>query len=159
MILVERDLDKWLHSFGTQAIDASYTWQAKLMRYYIEPYLQAQPATLITKMEYGWFRCDSQDALWAKAKQVYVEHYAMVRRLVPKERLLEYRMGTGWEPLCGFLGKDVPDEEFPWLNESKEFKKWMYNTQMRSLREGVWALSKYFVVPGLAIGVAWWWIK
>jgi sulfotransferase family protein len=26
---------------------------------------------------------------------------------------LEYRVGQGWKPLCEFLGKDVPEEDFP----------------------------------------------
>jgi hypothetical protein len=42
----------------------------------------------------------------------YKEHYEHVRRFVPKERLLEFSMGDGWEPLCAFLGNDVPAEEF-----------------------------------------------
>lgn len=30
------------------------------------------------------------------------EHDALVRRVTPKERLLEYESGEGWEPLCAF---------------------------------------------------------
>lgn len=40
----------------------------------------------------------------------------MIRGLVPKDRLLEWYLGDGWEPLCGFLGKPVPDTEFPHVN-------------------------------------------
>lgn len=40
----------------------------------------------------------------------------MIRGLVPKERLLEWYIEDGWEPLCKFLGKAVPDEEFPHAN-------------------------------------------
>jgi hypothetical protein len=29
-------------------------------------------------------------------------------------------MGDGWEPLCRFLGKDVPVEDFPNLNDSRQ---------------------------------------
>ncbi|KAI4136802.1 MAG: hypothetical protein L6R39_007606 [Caloplaca ligustica] len=43
----------------------------------------------------------------------YNAHYDHVRRAVPKERLLEYDVKEGWEPLCRFLGKEVPAEEFP----------------------------------------------
>jgi hypothetical protein len=35
---------------------------------------------------------------------------------VPAERLLVYRVDDGWEPLCGFLGVEVPDEPFPRVN-------------------------------------------
>lgn len=40
----------------------------------------------------------------------------MIRGLVPPDRLLEWSVEDGWEPLCKFLGKDVPDEPFPHLN-------------------------------------------
>lgn len=40
----------------------------------------------------------------------------MIRGLVPKERLLEWYVEDGWEPLCEFLGKPVPDMKFPRAN-------------------------------------------
>jgi hypothetical protein len=40
----------------------------------------------------------------------------MIRGLVPEERLLEWYIEDGWEPLCKFLGKPVPDVEFPHAN-------------------------------------------
>ncbi len=30
--------------------------------------------------------------------------------------------GDGWEKLCDFLGKPVPDTEFPWKNKSSDFE-------------------------------------
>ena len=45
-----------------------------------------------------------------------------MKRLVPKERLLEYEVGKdGWEPLCEFLGVPVPEGAFPKVNETKAF--------------------------------------
>lgn len=40
----------------------------------------------------------------------------MIRGLVPKERLLEWSADEGWEPLCKFLGKEVPKQSFPRVN-------------------------------------------
>jgi hypothetical protein len=40
----------------------------------------------------------------------------MIRGLVPKDRLLEWYIDDGWEPLCKFLGKPVPDTPFPHAN-------------------------------------------
>ncbi|KAL9098925.1 MAG: hypothetical protein Q9163_005501 [Psora crenata] len=54
-------------------------------------------------------------------KRKFVEHYDMVRRLVPKERLLEYRVGDGWEKLCKFLEVPVPDYPFPVTNDTAAF--------------------------------------
>ena len=45
--------------------------------------------------------------------------------MVPKDRLLEYEVKEGWEPLCQFLGKEVPlDEGFPNVNDTENFLKW-----------------------------------
>ncbi len=45
-------------------------------------------------------------------------HNAHIRKVVPKERLLEMDLQDGWEPLCKFLGKPIPDEPFPRSNEA-----------------------------------------
>jgi hypothetical protein len=48
--------------------------------------------------------------------RVFEQHYERVRRTVPEERLLVYRVQEGWEPLCRFLGVDPPGEPFPRVN-------------------------------------------
>jgi hypothetical protein len=48
--------------------------------------------------------------------RVFEQHNERVRRTVPAERLLVYRVQEGWEPLCRFVGVDVPDEPFPCVN-------------------------------------------
>jgi hypothetical protein len=52
---------------------------------------------------------------------VYEEHNSSVRRLVPREKLLEYSVSEGWEPLCAFLGKKIPDVPFPRMNDQSEY--------------------------------------
>lgn len=52
--------------------------------------------------------------------QSYEDHNAMVRKLAG-DRLLEYNVKQGWAPLCEFLGKEVPDREFPRVNDKEEF--------------------------------------
>ncbi|OAF57838.1 hypothetical protein VC83_05494 [Pseudogymnoascus destructans] len=37
---------------------------------------------------------------------------------------LDWEVQDGWGPLCGFLGKEVPEEDFPWGNRGGgEFEK------------------------------------
>jgi hypothetical protein len=36
---------------------------------------------------------------------------------------LDFDIRDGWEPLCNFLGKPVPDVEFPKVNDSEAFKE------------------------------------
>jgi hypothetical protein len=42
----------------------------------------------------------------------------MVIKTVPKDKLLIMDIKDGWEPLCKFLGKPVPDKPFPRGNET-----------------------------------------
>lgn len=48
-------------------------------------------------------------------------HNAAVRAAIPADRLLEFEVSEGWEPLCAFLGVPVPDEPFPRTNERENF--------------------------------------
>ena len=79
------------------------------------------------------------------AMEVFERHNDAVRRRVPPERLLVFDVREGWEPLCDFLGVEVPDDPFPRLNEARE---------MRRRLLGLVALSA--TVPALAVlaGVA-----
>ena len=36
--------------------------------------------------------------------------------------LLEWQPGDGWEPICERLGLSVPDEPFPHVNTTEEFR-------------------------------------
>ena len=38
---------------------------------------------------------------------------------VPKDRLLVYQVKEGWQPLCNFLNKPIPDISFPYKNKTK----------------------------------------
>ena len=51
-----------------------------------------------------------------KLREGYIKHYAHIREVVPKDNLLEWEPEDGWEPICKFLGKPVPQEAFPYAN-------------------------------------------
>jgi hypothetical protein len=51
----------------------------------------------------------------------YDRHAESVRRGVAPERLVEWRPGDGWQPLCEALRLPVPDEPFPHVNSTAEF--------------------------------------
>ncbi|MFI6299322.1 sulfotransferase family protein [Nonomuraea sp. NPDC050790] len=53
-----------------------------------------------------------------QAVEVFERHTAEVTAALPADRLLVYRTGEGWEPLCAFLGVPVPAEPYPRLNDS-----------------------------------------
>lgn len=57
----------------------------------------------------------------AYAISVFNRHNEEVRQRVPAEKLLVYNVKEGWEPLCAFLGVDVPDKPFPHANDRETF--------------------------------------
>ena len=52
---------------------------------------------------------------------MFEKNTADVQAAFGGERLLTYTIGDGWEPLCRFLGKPVPDTPFPRTNSADEF--------------------------------------
>ena len=53
----------------------------------------------------------------------YERHNDEVRAGVPADRLLEYDITQGWEPLCDFLGVPVPDQPIPHDNDRRAFRE------------------------------------
>ena len=56
----------------------------------------------------------------ATMMEAFDRHNEEVRRAVPAERLLEWTVSDGWEPICARLGVAVPDEPFPLTNTTTE---------------------------------------
>nr|XP_039274005.1 uncharacterized protein LOC120347959 [Styela clava] len=54
------------------------------------------------------------------AKQRYRNHNANVLMNAPKDQLLEFHPREGWEKLCKFLNKPIPDVAFPHKNKNGE---------------------------------------
>ncbi|MEU3654418.1 sulfotransferase family protein [Streptomyces sp. NPDC032161] len=69
------------------------------------------------------------------AVAVFQEHVERVRKDVPAERLLEYQVTQGWEPLCAFLGVPVPDAPFPHENDRGAWKRFTRSHVLRGLRK------------------------
>jgi len=52
----------------------------------------------------------------------FTRRNAEVVAALPPERLLVYRPGDGWEPICEFLGVPVPAEPYPRINTTEEWE-------------------------------------
>ena len=52
----------------------------------------------------------------------YESHNQAVREAVPSDRLIEWRPSDGWGPICERLGVPQPDEPFPHVNTTDEFR-------------------------------------
>lgn len=64
-------------------------------------------------------RFDSRERAIAE----FHRHVAEVKSALPADRLLVYELGTGWEPLCAFLGVPVPEQDYPHTNSSAAFRQ------------------------------------
>lgn len=53
--------------------------------------------------------------------KAYRDNETAVRALAETGRALVFQPGDGWQPLCTFLGAEVPAEAYPKSNERKEF--------------------------------------
>jgi Sulfotransferase domain len=58
--------------------------------------------------------------------ETYIHHNDHIRRVVPKDRLIEFEPSQGWGPLCGFLGRPVPSCPYPRLNDTKRMQRFMF---------------------------------
>ena len=66
----------------------------------------------------GWNADDGGEA----ARRAYDEHNAHVRATVPESRLVDWQPGDGWESICRALDLPVPDDPFPHVNTTDEFR-------------------------------------
>ncbi|KAK2591935.1 hypothetical protein QQS21_010377 [Conoideocrella luteorostrata] len=91
-------------------------------------------------------------AIRRNGKWVYREHCNMVRGLVPKENLLEWNVSDGWEPLCEFLDKPVPDQEFPHANSAGQ--GWKQREEEIGRKWAARAALNVVVITGVLVGGA-----
>jgi hypothetical protein len=59
--------------------------------------------------------------------EVFRRHNAEVVATVPAGRLLVYQVREGWQPLCEFLGLDVPEQPFPRVNDTQAFRDYNHH--------------------------------
>jgi hypothetical protein len=141
ILLTDRDPESWWNShvamfqraaeFEQEVTDEEWQWA--------EESGYARMRTALGTSVAATFDGELSDK--AHCLKVFEQHNERVRRTIPAERLLVYRVQEGWEPLCEFLGADVPDEPFPRVNVGDDL---LHNirTSMRLARarttEAVW---------------------
>ncbi len=79
--------------------------------------------------------------------KMYNKHTSEVIEKCPKDKLLVWNVKEGWEPLCKFLNVPVPDQPFPRINDTAEFK----NRDKMFTRV---AYALLLIISGLVIGAA-----
>lgn len=105
-----RDADAWFES--TQA--------TIFRRENLERFKEGPPGAFADA-----FLGELRDRLADRAYMIdyFRRHEAEVLAAIPAERLLVYPVGSGWGPLCAFLGVPAPDEPFPSENSRADFAR------------------------------------
>ncbi|CAN0156386.1 unnamed protein product [Ascophyllum nodosum] len=85
-----------------------------------------------------------------EAKADFLRHSAQVKATIPAEKLLEFSMKDGWQPLCTFLGVPVPKVPFPKSNSREEATQ-----KLTSLGKIGWiAMLSAIAATGISVGMA-----
>jgi hypothetical protein len=116
VILTNRDVDSWhastMRTVYWRVTDPELRWLSHVS------WAAGMYYPMLKKFFDTFFEGDFPN----RGKEVFKRHYEEVRRLVPKEKLLEYHITDGWEPLCKFLGDPVPyGVKFPNVNDNRDF--------------------------------------
>jgi len=153
VVLMERDIDNWYTSFDDAVVKVMWgTWGHLIAN--LDPWFVGPIRDVHLRWAKDWMGVNSAEEMRMKAKDKYREHYELMRRIVPRERLLEYKLGSGWEPLCNSLGKEVPDVEFPRVNETASMHEKMSiiaGRGMRNLLKRVLLWTGPLIVAGLLV--------
>ena len=82
--------------------------------------MPAEWTAMVKELFRSRFTDDTLDR--ATAIAAYERHNEHVRAAAPADRLVQWQPGDGWAPLCGALGVAIPDEPFPHVNSTAEFR-------------------------------------
>ena len=117
VILTNRPVEAWYTScIGT--IRQSMTSPLLHFIGYFDTEVMGKWTPMTRALFNGFFDFDFEK----NGRQVFEQQYARVRELVPKENLLEFELGDGWDKLCPFLEVDAPEVGYPRVNEATAFK-------------------------------------
>lgn len=156
VVLTTRSPESWLHSMQNTLITViswrSWTLLSLFDREHSAFYwpLFNRIMRIMSKGRVPWKPSAAPSYL-----EYFDEHYALVRRLVPRDRLLEWHPSQGWGPVCEFLDLPVPAKEFPHIctsdgnvriHASTYWRRWQHVVQ-----KGVQTVS--FI--GLTVGGIW----
>lgn len=115
VILSERDPERWYESIMNTIYASS-----KAFRESEDPLMQRRSRMVFEVVWDGLFDGRLDDK--AHVIDVYLRHNQQVKDEVPPEKLLVFESSQGWAPLCEFLGVPVPDEPYPRVNTTEDFR-------------------------------------
>lgn len=107
-VLSVRDAEDWFNSVHSTIMSPDF-----------RAFLANNPFGALNKAvvwDYLGVDLDDKDAMVAR----FNAHVAEVKAGLPADRLLVFNVKQGWGPLCDFLGKRLPEGDFPRVNSRDE---------------------------------------
>ena len=106
VVLVQREEGRWAESFNEGVVESMFSPSGTFVRKYVEPLLGSKTGEMSMRILQGWLGAQTEEGIKANAKDMCRRHYAEIRPKVPAQRMLEFWLEEGWEPLCAFLDKE-----------------------------------------------------
>ncbi|CDS09961.1 hypothetical protein LRAMOSA02638 [Lichtheimia ramosa] len=127
-LLTDRDPDSWYKSVkNTIHIAATSRSQEEIAA--LPEYLQRSYRMAKTVVLDGALADPERFADEEAIKAYFNNHNEWVKKTIPADRLLVMQLGEGWDRLCEFLGKPVPDAPYPRSNSTEAFRdRWSKKT-------------------------------
>jgi hypothetical protein len=109
IVITTRDENGWLRSMESTLVYARESNRAK-------PTGPRQELTNSYHL-YCW-----GDDFAANGRHYWRDHMQMLKEAFPEDEALYFEVKSGWQPLCEFLNKPVPDQPFPRADDWKDWK-------------------------------------
>ena len=122
VLLSIRDTFEWFESMSATTLG--------VIRKRMQASNTGQPKNLGTELvvnaAFGGEIDDAEHAI-----RMFNQHTKEVVDTIDPDRLLVYNVREGWEPLCQFLDKPVPDTAFPRVNSRDEFEEIFFGSSLK----------------------------
>ncbi|KAH8926249.1 hypothetical protein BT69DRAFT_1215495 [Atractiella rhizophila] len=147
-ILTVRDPAKWKYS-----VDTTVARGGRWPLYHLVRFLRNERALKLSKIS-----SYCQDRFFVGDMEAkFTAHVEECKRIIPPNQLLVYRVEEGWEPLCRFLEKPIPDLPFPHSHEGKEMKAGFdIYEKMLWKQAGVLGVKYVIAMGAVALGLLAW---
>lgn len=155
VILIERDYGRWHASIFDSLFPTVWSRTSNFSVRYIEPLIGFRGGSATRKLLLGLFSASTPEEAEGNARDAYDRHGRRIRELVPPEQLLVYRLCDGWGPLCEFLECEVPDVDFPWLNEAAMLRRIAWDITVNNLVKAAGVVLPWAVGLGAVTAGTW----
>lgn len=155
VVIVQRDFDAWYQSLDETLLRHVFRFPDTQLAPIVSAITGNRARQCVEKLILGRFGVRNYREINKDvARKFYFAYYDRIRHVIPEERKLEYKLGSGWEPLCEFLGKEVPaGVAFPRVNEAQGFEV-KVKRATSNLSRAAWEKIKPWVLSGSMIAVA-----